>query len=376
MCELKNKPFYLKLVDADNNTFYFVYSGNNGIVATNEKDVNVYIFNYVLDTYMTKTINHINILKQANPEVYFIKKFNDRVLTLNSSSIALDFYEQKAFGNYLMDSNPQFQREILYSTNAAKIWANNFTSVYDQTFTFTNLANTSQTITYTSIDTLNDLNCFKYLNAKNSAIKFSSYVVDQTQLIIPFIVSEEENIYKGLQNIDITSSVNSPIDALATGELKGLNILDLPFSVLCEDIRQQALVNPTKFGLYYLTNKISSTSYNIPFIKMPVGYAPEFMILNFTEYNGLESKIKNILNNYTQFNEDTEPSFLNPNIYKEGLYYTTNHFIETDMSFIRYVMSGTSLDSDGIRLYGNFIFENDITVTFNYKNYNNEKNIN
>ena len=374
---LENNPRYIKAVDSKGQSFYFYYTTVSEVKTSDIEGVFYYECVYTLDTYMSYIQLNLELLRQEKPAVKFVRKFYDRlVYSVNPQGIlsyTLDYVNQKWLGNIDEDKNYQLVRSYVGGTNPTKLWTNNNTASPLVNYSFKSFRNfgTTLNVPYTKLSTPDSKNRFSYIIAKSSALLDStnkSTYVDGTYIVIPLFEVDKNNILSALQNINITTA-DVQINALSSGNFIARKSIDLPFS---------AFLNKTDVSLEYAINKLpnSTNNQNIFYFRVPYGFLNELKIFDYSQYeNGFEGKIRYFINNLNYWDEKTEPKLLNPIYYQEKMVIDNDKFISTDISLIKYKTDDARFPSR-LSLYMNFAFESDFVAFYDFKEFNNESNVN
>lgn len=379
----KDIPHYLKCSDGVNN-FYFYFENINN-VASEYKNEFYYDIIYSLDRYMTIYFNKLHILLNNHLLVNHLRRFGDRLEWTkddegNVSQIFLDIQKHKEFGQTTPITNNQMIRKYIYGTNQQQLWTDNFSNIpvpNNVEFKFFNDNKKTWTLEWDKFISPNKNGRYTYIVAKSSALQSGtstqskSFVghAKNTKIIIPVFNELANDIMKGLNNFDITINQDGIVNALSDANFMGYFECDVPYSLWYGEAQ-----NNKELEIKYGINKVlSSEEYYIPFIEMPVNYAPKWTIINYQNYNiGIDGKIRNLIKNIDKWNEDTEPSLLNPSYYQERCFIDNGKFISTDLSLIKYIYNPS--EDIGMNLRAYMLFDNDLHIAYDYESYNNELN--
>lgn len=382
-------PQYLKCSDGKQN-FYFYLKNIDNVLALNKDNEFTYKGIYALDIYMTTFHNKLKILRDNKAKVLHLKKFTNRVdWTENNEGkvekVIIDFLKHKEFGNTLTPFNTQMVRNYIYGTNPDLLYKHNFTTILPDNITFTLWNGTNNiTIPKASFNTPNDKNRFSYIVCKSSALQKTSNSLDvkdkgakETKLIIPLFSDSIDKIYDALLNIDFTTTQDNSINPFGGDNFIGAFECDIPYSMwVGESLKDNSPVK-LKYAINNATHNIVGTetkSYEICFFEIPLNFAPKWTIIKYDDYTqGLDGKLKNIINNLDKVSIDTEPTLLNPAYYQERMVIdNTDKYISTDMSLLNYQIDfETPL---GLDIKARVLFDTDISITYDYEDYNNQLN--
>jgi hypothetical protein len=194
---------------------------------------------------------------------------------------------------------------------------------------------------------------------------------NQNKIIIPVFQSIRSNIYKALNQMDPSVSINAGINALG-GANMGVFEADTPFALFYGLSKNDENVKL----LFAQNTTYDKEVINVVFFMIPSSFAPKWEIINYADYlNGFDGRIKTMINNFVyRLDWETEPYLLNPNFYLEQ-YKMGDTDLNIDLSLIDYYVPNFSeIDTKGFSLYGYHVFNNNLEIIYDFNDYNNDEN--